>query len=189
SRPLAPRAMEKTLVERRRTVSAAHPHPAAGSPVRRASEFVAALFHRTSRKGRIAVAAGILLLLTLPFLFQRTTSGLIQLTTPSVPLRIESQHGFRSADLSIWVDGNLLHQAELTGGTERRFLRTTVRGSYSEALRVPAGRRVVRVRVRSESEGYDQTREAPAEFREDRPPTLVLSFSGRGRNLTLSWIE
>ncbi|MGH9782912.1 MAG: serine/threonine-protein kinase, partial [Terriglobia bacterium] len=61
SRPLAPRAMEKTLVERRRTVSATHPHPAAGSPVRRASQFVRELFHRTSRRGRIAVAAGILL--------------------------------------------------------------------------------------------------------------------------------
>jgi hypothetical protein len=46
----------------------------------------------------------------------------------------------------------------------------------------------VRVRVRSEGDGYDQTREATVEFQENRTPTLVVGFGGR-RNLTLSWIE
>jgi serine/threonine-protein kinase len=189
SRPLAPPAMEKTFVERRGAVSATHPHPAAGSSVRHASELVAQLYRRASVRGRVAVAAGILLLLLLPFLFQRTAPGLIRLTTPSVPLRIESQHSFRSAELSIWVDGSLVHQAELTGVAERRLFRTSVRGSYAESLGVPAGERVVRVRVRSKGDGYDQTREATVEFQRDRIPTLVLGFNGRGRNLTLSWIE
>ena len=209
-----PLAAEKTVVELPRAASARGSAPSAdaGSPARggsgggpeflrrasrnariaiaRFSEHAGPLLGRLSPKARVGIAAGILLLLLLPFLFQRTTSGLIQLTTPSVPLRVESQHSFRSADLSIWVDGDLIYEGMLTGVASRSWLiRTTVRGSFSESLSVPAGERVVRVHVRSEGEGYDQTREAEVEFQEDRPSTLVLGFSGRGRNLTLSWIE
>ena len=125
-------------------------------------------------------AASILLPLLLPFLFHWET--------PLVPREIRSQHSFRSADLSIWVDGNLVYQDELTGVAKRRLLfRTTVQGSFSEVLRVPAGKRLVRVRVRSESEGYDQTRESAAEFRENRAQRLVLGFDGGSRDLILSW--
>lgn len=144
---------------------------------------------RLSPRARIATAAAILLLLLLPFLLQRTAPGLIQLEIPTVPLQVEAQHSFRSAELSIWVDGDLVDQAELAGVAERRFLRTTVRGSFSGSLRVPAGTRVVRVRVRSEAEGYDQTQEITAEFLENQPRTLELRFNGRNRNLNLSWNE
>jgi serine/threonine-protein kinase len=181
-----PLAVEKTLVERPAPVAETTRPAGAGFPqfLRRIGQPLAQLHRSLSRrlslKARIAVPAGIVLLLLLPSLFR--------MTTPSVPLRIEFQHNFRSAELSIWVDGSLVHQAELTGAAERRLFRTSVRGSYSESLRVPAGKRVVRVRVRSEGDGYDQTREATVEFQENRTPTLVVGFGGR-RNLTLSWIE
>lgn len=206
-----PLASEKTVVELPSVAASIPPQiPDAGShlrdrssrvpdtrPTSRTSSSAIAGFSASARqflgglspKARIAIVASFVFLLLLPFLFQRATSGLIQLDTPTVVLQVESQHNFRSAELSIWVDGELVEEADLVGAERRRFFRTTVQGNFSGSLRVPVGKRTVRVRVRSEADGYDQTREAEVEFQEDRPSTLILGFNGRDRDLSLSWIK
>ena len=187
-----PVAVEKTIVERRGFVSETAQLPGGGlGPVLRdTSRVVAQSFRRLPAKARIAVAAGVLLLLFLPVLSREgTILNAILGPRETATLNVRSAHSFRSADVSVWVDDDLAYQGELTGVKKRRLFRSSVRGSFSASLLVPAGEQVVRVHVHSEREGYDQTQETTAEFLKDQEHTLVLGFSGRSRNLYLSWTE
>ena len=160
--------------------------------LRDTSRPVAQFLRRLPAKARIAVAAGVLLLLFLPFLFrQGAVPSAILGPSETATLEIRSVHSFRSADLSVWVDDDLAYQGKLTGVVKKRMfgLRKSVRGSFSAVLSVPAGKQVVRVHVHSARAGYDQTRETTAEFLKDQEHTLVLRFSGKSRNLYLSWTE
>ncbi len=138
-------------------------------------------FSRLPRKVRMGIATGVLFLLSLPFLLSLWAP-------PSTTLEVQSEHSFLSAELSLRVDDDLVYEGGLAGVEKRRFFRKTVQGSFSESLRVPAGERVVRVRVHSDSEGYDQTSETTVEFQENQTQRLVIQFRGR-RNLNLSWTE
>jgi len=176
-------AVGKTMVGQPASGSETAPPPAGAS----ASPPPARFFHRVSMKARIAIGAGLLLALFLPFLFREGTLPIAGLGKPkTATLDIRSSHAFRSADLSIWVDGKLAHQGKLTGVVKKSWFRSTVRGSFSESLTVPAGKHVVRVRVRSAGEGYDQSREITADMAEDQAHRLVLGFSEKGRTLRLS---
>ncbi len=67
-------------------------------------------------------------------------------------LRLKVQHSLRSAQLSVWVDGDLAYSGKLTGSARKKFglIPDSMQGSLSETLPVSSGTHQVRVRVASD---------------------------------------
>src|ERR1700674_1038338 len=72
-------------------------------------------------------------------------------------LHFTLQHGFRSADLSLWVDGDLAYSGKLRGSTKKKFglIPGSVYGRLSEIVPVSAGTPHIRVGGR-EGDGATQ---------------------------------
>ncbi len=84
--------------------------------------------------------------------------------TPSSPpppahLNLDVRHAFRAVDLSLTVDGKRALDTKLPGGGKRfgMFGKRAERG-FTKTLELPPGVRIVRVRVRSAPDKFDQTR-------------------------------
>jgi len=95
-------------------------------------------------------------------------------------LRLKVQHSLRSAQLSIWVDGDLAYSGKLIGLARKKFgLLPEVAGSLSETLPVSSGTHQLRVRLASD----DGT------VQEDPPqrylPRLARRTQRRGRGCIL----
>src|SRR6185436_6175701 len=74
-------------------------------------------------------------------------------------LNLDVRHTFRTVDLSLTVDGKRALETRLTGGGKRFgvFGKRAERG-FTPTLDLPPGVRIVRVRLRSEPDKFDQTR-------------------------------
>ncbi len=121
--------------------------------------------------------AGLALLLFIvgALLFTRLFSNPARVT-------IICQHGFRSAELSVWADGDLIYSGTVNGTSKSRF--GFLGGSKSPGLYksvdVPAGRHSIRVRLNADSEGYDQAKMLTANFGEGGGNSLSISAGRRG---------
>ena len=85
----------------------------------------------------------------------------VQLPVPAQPtakatLLTIGEHSFRSATLSISVDGELAYRGQLTGVRKLPF--QPIRGTVSEAIRLAPGSHVVEVHVVSEHDHCDETK-------------------------------
>lgn len=105
----------------------------------------------------------------------------------SASLKVQMQHSFRSAQVSVWVDGDLACSEHLTGSQRRRFglLPAGIGGNFSRLLQVPAGRHTVKVRVTSD-EGYDNTGSITGDFPQDSQVSLQVS-PRRSGDLGMVW--
>lgn len=105
----------------------------------------------------------------------------------SASLKVQMQHSFRSAQVSVWVDGDLAASEHITGSQRRRFglLPAGVGGNFSRLLQVSAGRHTVKVRVTSE-EGYDNSSSLTGDFPQDSQVTLQIS-PRRSGDLDMAW--
>jgi hypothetical protein len=105
----------------------------------------------------------------------------------SASLKVQMQHSFRSAQVSVWVDGSLACSEHLTGSTRRRFglLPAGIGGNFSRLLQVSAGRHTVKVRVTSD-EGYDNTGSLSGDFPADSEVSLQVRPRSSG-NLGMTW--
>src|SRR5256885_17069943 len=62
-------------------------------------------------------------------------------------LQIKMQHGFRSAEVSLWVDDQLTYTGKTSAKKRRlRMLPATVQGTLVRTIQVPAGSHELRVR-------------------------------------------
>ncbi len=140
------------------------------------------VFERLGRLPQIALAAVVAVIVLVAVLaFWR--GGPAETST----LVVKCSHSFRAADFTVWVGGDEVYAGTLSGVVTKEWgVFETVRGSFSETLRVPAGTHVVRVRVSAPAEGYEQTREIQGELAKDSEKTLVISFGRKGRDLFLS---
>lgn len=104
-------------------------------------------------------------------------------------LNLKGQHSFRTAGLSVWVDGKLAQQLQLVGSTKKRFgiLQQPVQGSFSHSLRVPAGEHSIRISIAAPSEGYTQSEELQAEFLAKTQRTIIITPERRSGRLSLAW--
>ena len=104
-------------------------------------------------------------------------------------LNLKGQHSFRSAELSVWVDGRLAQKTQLVGSTKKRFgfVQQPVQGSFSHSLRVPAGEHVIRVSIAAPGEGYTQSEELQAEFQPKTQRTMIITPERRSGRLSLAW--
>src|SRR5258708_39579001 len=94
---------------------------------------------------RLPVKARIILVL---FLVAAVLMALHTASTgKDASLHLTLQHGFRSADFSLWIDGNLAYSGKLRGSTKKKFglIPGSVYGRLSEIVPVSAAPTRVRV--------------------------------------------
>jgi hypothetical protein len=130
---------------------------------------------RLSPRAALALAFGFLAAVLLGI------SGFVFL--PSATLQLVCRHDFRSADITVSIDGEVVHTDTLTGAVRKWFgvLKKT-EGTYARTLPVSAGRHVVTVHLRAP--GYDRTRSIEGQFSRGKESSLSVD-SGRG--LSLAW--
>jgi hypothetical protein len=105
------------------------------------------------------------------------------LSLPSATLKLVCRHDFRSADITVSIDGEIIHTDTVTGAVRKRFgVLEKTEGTYTRTLPVGSGRHLVEVRLRAP--GYDHTRSIPGDFRRGKESTLSVDS---GRDLSLTW--
>ncbi len=101
-------------------------------------------------------------------------------------LRLKVQHGFRSAQLQVWIDDDLAYSGKLTGSARKKlgFIPDAVQGTLSETLEVPSGTHKVKVRVTSD-DGDVQEDTTNADF--TRNTQRILSVNAHRSDVALNW--
>jgi hypothetical protein len=109
------------------------------------------------------------------------------LTAKDSSLHFKVQHGFHNAQVSVWVDSDLVYSGTITGSTKKKFgfLPTdAVQGSLSQIIPVRSGPHTVRVRVApDDATAQDDT--ITGDFARNGERTL--SVSARHNGLSLAW--
>ena len=107
-------------------------------------------------------------------------------TGKDASLHLTLQHGFRSADLSLWIDGDLAYSGKLRGSAKKKFglIPGSVYGRFSEIVPVSAGTHRIRVQVKAE-DGSTQQDSLTGNFAANSEREL--SVSARPNGLVLAW--
>ena len=98
-------------------------------------------------------------------------------------LQIICQHSFRSAQLSVLVDGSVVYSNNVNVASKKR-LGILPKGQsgpdiFSKVIDVPTGKHVVQVRISAPGEEFDQVRSAVADFTSDRESILQINATRR----------
>jgi hypothetical protein len=98
-------------------------------------------------------------------------------------LQIICQHSFRSAQLSVLLDGSVVYSSNVNAASKKRLgiLPKGQSGTeiFSKVIDVPTGKHVVQVRMSAPGEGFDQARSAAADFMPDRESILQINATRR----------
>jgi serine/threonine protein kinase len=115
----------------------------------------------------------------------KSSQGL-QSSLPST-LRISVEHHFGSAYLSGWIDEQLAYSYPLRGTVKRRmFLFKGVQGYFSDSVEVAGGEHLIRVRVLSADNSYDQSGSIRGSFAPGSEKVLTVQFGKDDRGMRLS---
>ncbi len=136
---------------------------------------VSSVVWRVSPRARLALALGFLAAVMLGI------SAFVFL--PSATLQLVCRHDFRSANITVSIDGDVVHTDTVTGVVRKWFgvLKKT-EGTYARTLPVSAGRHVVAVHL--QAPGYDRTQSIQGEFSRGSESTLSVDAV---RGLSLAW--
>jgi hypothetical protein len=120
------------------------------------------------------------------FLFAAVLMAVHTALSGSASLHLKLQHGFRSADLSLWIDGGLAYTGKLKGSPRRKFglLPGSVQGNLLQIVPISAGTHQIRIRVVSD-DGSAQEDTIAGDFA--RNTERELSVSARTSGLALNW--
>lgn len=90
-------------------------------------------------------------------------------------LHLKVQHGFRSALLSVWIDGDLAYSSKLTGSMKKKLglIPESVQGNLSQTIPLPSGTRELRIRVET-PDGSVQEQTISADFVRNGERTLFV---------------
>src|SRR6202140_381854 len=108
------------------------------------------------------------------------------LSAKDASLHLTVQHGFRSADITLWVDGDLAYSGKLAGSAKKKFglLAGSVQGNLSETVALHAGVHQVRVQIQPEG-GSAQQNTATADFAANTERKLAVS--ARSGGISMAW--
>ena len=121
------------------------------------------------------------------FLFASILMGLhTALFSADSSLHLKVQHSFRSADLSVWMDGDLIYGGKVAGSMKKKFglIPDSVQGTLSQIVPVPSGTHQLRVRIVPD-DGLAQEDSISGDFA--RNTERDLAVSARRSGLSLSW--
>ncbi len=101
-------------------------------------------------------------------------------------LHLKVQHGFRSALLSVWIDGELAYSSKLTGSMKKKLglIPDSVQGNLAQTISLPSGNRELRIRVET-PDGSVQEQTVGAEFVRNGERTLVVI--ARRTDFSMNW--
>jgi hypothetical protein len=90
-------------------------------------------------------------------------------------LHLKVQHGFRSALLSVWIDGDLAYSSKLAGSMKKKLglIPESVQGNLSQTIPLPSGNRELRIRVET-PDGSVQEQTITAQFVSNGERTLFV---------------
>ena len=110
----------------------------------------------------------------------------LQQSLPST-LRILVEHHFGTAHLSLWIDEKLAYNYSLRGAVKKRMLVLKgVQGYFSDSVEVAGGEHLIRVRVLSEDNSYDQSGSIRGSFAPGSEKVLTTRFDKNNRGMRLS---
>jgi len=98
-------------------------------------------------------------------------------------LQLICQHSFRSAQLSVLVDGSIVYSSNVNAASKKR-LGILPKGQsgpeiFSKLIDVPTGKHIVQVRISAPDQGFDQARSTAADFTSDRETILQINATRR----------
>jgi len=101
-------------------------------------------------------------------------------------LHLKVQHGFRSALLSVWIDGELTYSSKLTGSMKKKLglIPDSVQGNLAQTISLPSGNRELRIRVET-PDGSVQEQTVGAEFVRNGERSLVVI--ARRTDFSMNW--
>src|SRR5256885_6587319 len=101
-------------------------------------------------------------------------------------LHVKVQHGFRSALLSVWIDGELAYSSKLTGAMKKKLglIPDSVQGNLAQTIPLPSGNRELRIRVET-PDGSVQEQTVSAKFVRNGERTLVVI--ARRTDFSMNW--
>lgn len=107
----------------------------------------------------------------------------------SAMLRIRCIHPFHSAELSLWIDGHPVKTWPLNGAGFKKkygFMKTPIMGSFTHSFPIVPGNHLIRVRVATKNEAYDETQQIEGGFHARAETKLQITF-GRAGEMQLEW--
>jgi serine/threonine protein kinase len=119
----------------------------------------------------------------------REAAGPPQALQQSLPstLRILVEHHFGTAHLSVWIDEKLTYNHSLRGAVKKRMLLLKgVQGYFSDSVEVTGGEHLIRVRVLSEDNSYDQSGSIRGSFVPGSEKVLTTRFDKNNQGMRLS---
>jgi hypothetical protein len=146
---------------------------------------------RIGRRGAAALAVLLAVGLVLSFVTRhpgvlRLPGVLPALSAPG-HLEIAVEHPFRTGNLRVWVDDDLVVEEELTGRLTKKVLSFRLhKGSLTQVLDVAPGEHVVRVEI--EGAGFQSTRRIRGTFKGGETRQLEATVDGLiKKELNLAW--
>jgi serine/threonine-protein kinase len=110
----------------------------------------------------------------------------LQQSLPST-MRISVEHHFGTAHLSVWIDDKLTYSYSLRGAVKKRMLLLKgVQGYFSDSVEVAGGEHLIRVRVLSADNSYDQSGSIRGSFAPGSEKVLTTQFDKNNRAMRLS---
>jgi serine/threonine protein kinase len=114
------------------------------------------------------------------------TPQALQQSLPST-MRISVEHHFGTAHLSVWIDDKLTYSYSLRGAVKKRMLLLKgVQGYFSDSVEVAGGEHLIRVRVLSADNSYDQSGSIRGSFAPGSEKVLTTQFDKNNRAMRLS---
>lgn len=110
------------------------------------------------------------------------------IVVPLSTLELAVQHQFKDGTLYLWVDDKLALKLPLHGAAQKKLVVFNgVRGVISETLKVPAGKRVLRLRALSTDQTVDISKTLSAEFVGGDSKSLSISFEKHNSAIRANW--
>ncbi|HEU5450918.1 MAG TPA: hypothetical protein VFU76_02980 [Terriglobales bacterium] len=120
--------------------------------------------------------------------FSAAAAGYLVLRPSSVDVHLTVRHPFRTADMTIAIDGENAYSGQLTAKTKKKLLiMDRVEGSFAKTFALRPGAHTVEVHIRSEAYAYDQSVRRSFDAPAGRGGTLVVS-AVNGADLTMNWL-